>query len=882
MKASLQFRRTFIALAVAACFGQAQANPTGLQVVSGQAVQTQVGNTLSIANSANAILNWGSFSIAASEVTRFVQPNAQSAVLNRVVGSDPSQLLGGLLSNGKVFLVNPAGILVGQGARIDVAGFVASTLNLTDANFLAGNLKFDTTPNAAKVINQGSITTPTGGQVFLVGSAVENSGIVAAPNGQIVLAAGQTVQLIDTAAPGLKVEITGDGSVTNLGKVIADTGRVGMVGALVRNGGSIDASSAVADGGRIFLKASRNISLEENSAITATSQTGTGGQVDLQAAGRIIQTQNGVVDASGLTRGGNITLTSGLGTYDGAFLSGSLKANAMAGTGGNITLTGNDLYLAAATLEARGTTLGGQIRIGGDFQGRNPEVPNAGTTRLNTTTRLDVSAGQGQGGSVVVWSNDSTAFSGVIDARGATAPQGGTVEVSSKNTLAYAGLTRAGTLLLDPKDITISAAAGQSGFQLVDPDPGSGNNFGSAVADVRGGNVLVTSPGDSFNQPASGAVYLFNGTTGALVSTLRGDIANSRVGSGGVLTSGSNFLVASPAWANGASAPNAGAVTWGSGATGVSGNVSSTNSLIGSSSGDRVGSGGITLLMNGNYLVVSPDFNGGQGAVTWGDGGSGISGAVSSTNSLVGTSSSDHVGSSGVTQVGSSGDKYLVLSPLWGGGAGAVTWGDGATGVSGSVSSLNSLVGSISSDQVGSQPPIVLSNGNYLIVTPGWNSSAGAVTWGDASVGVKGAIDSSNSLVGSANGDQVGAGGITMVNFGGSYVVVSPNWSGSLGAVTWGSSTTGAKGTINSNNSLIGSVTGDQVGSAGVTALNSGNYVVASPNWNSGLGAATLGDGTAGITGTINSNNSLIGSASGDQVGSGGVDGAEQRQLCGG
>jgi filamentous hemagglutinin family protein len=102
----------------------AQANPIGPELASGQAQFAQQGNTLTVNNSNGAVINWQGFSIAPEETTRFIQPSADSRVLNKVTGADPSQLLGTLQSNGKVFLINPAGVLVGEGAKIDVAGFV--------------------------------------------------------------------------------------------------------------------------------------------------------------------------------------------------------------------------------------------------------------------------------------------------------------------------------------------------------------------------------------------------------------------------------------------------------------------------------------------------------------------------------------------------------------------------------------------------------------------------------------------------------------------------------------------------------------------------------------------------------------------------------------
>jgi len=253
----------------------AHAFPTGPQVISGTAALSQSGNLLTINNSANAILNWQQFNITVGESVRFNQPTASSSVLNQVLGADPSSIYGQLSSNGRVWLVNPAGILVGPGARIDTAAFIASTLNLRNEDFLAGKLTFGGTQNAGSISNQGSITTPEGGSVYLIASNVSNAGLITTPKGETILAAGQSVKLIDTATPGVNVEVTGAiGNTTNLGIIIADAGRIGMVGVLVKNSGKLNASSVVNQGGRIFLKASNRIELANSSRISADGSMG--------------------------------------------------------------------------------------------------------------------------------------------------------------------------------------------------------------------------------------------------------------------------------------------------------------------------------------------------------------------------------------------------------------------------------------------------------------------------------------------------------------------------------------------------------------------------------------------------------------------------------
>lgn len=424
--------------------------------------------------------------------------------------------------------------------------------------------------------------------------------------------------------------------------------------------------------------------------------------------------------------------------------------------------------------------------------------------------------------------------------------------------------------------------------QLQDPNPNTGNQFGASILVLPSGNVVVTSPYDDAGGTDAGAVYLFNGFTGQLISTLTGFSPNDNIGSGGLvaLTNG-NYVVTSLSWDNG-SATDAGAVTWGNGTTGVSGTVNSTNSFVGTLTNDRIGSGGVTVLPNGCYIVCSPSSNTGSvtstGAVTWGNGSTGVVGKVNSTNSLVGILLNDQVGSGGVTVLANG--NYVVKSPLWDNSitdSGAVTWGNGATGISGAVNSLNSLVGAKASDQLGSGGVTALANGNYVIISPLWDNlvtDVGAVTWGNGTSGINGTVSSSNSLVGTKASDQVGAAGVRALT-NSNYVICSPYWdNGSAvdaGAATWGNGLTGISGSISASNSLVSTLATDMVGSSGVTALTNGNYVVISPYLDNGsfrdAGAVTWGNGLTGISGSISTTNSLIGTRNLDMVGFGGPTG---------
>ena len=292
------FRRKILCLIALFFFSSniAFANPYGPQVINGNVSFKTQGNNLTITNSPNSIINWQGFSIGVNELTRFIQQSGNSAILNRVIGQDPSAILGALQSNGRVFLINPNGILFGQGARIDVNGLIASTLNLSNQDFLAGRYNFTAGIRAGSIENQGTITTPMGGQVYLIAPDIKNSGIINSPKGDVILAAGHSVQLVDSANPFIAVTVSApENSVVNLGQIIADSGRIGIYGGLISQKGLVKADSAVSEGGKIFLKATKAIELADTSVISADGTKG--GQI-------IVKTEeNGQISGTLIGRG---------------------------------------------------------------------------------------------------------------------------------------------------------------------------------------------------------------------------------------------------------------------------------------------------------------------------------------------------------------------------------------------------------------------------------------------------------------------------------------------------------------------------------------------------------------------------------------------------
>ena len=181
-------------------------------------------------------------------------------------------------------------------------------------------------------------------------------------------------------------------------------------------------------------------------------------------------------------------------------------------------------------------------------------LPNANTTDVTSTTTLTADAGlYGAGGRVIVWSQSGTDFYGNVSTQGAGGGAGGFIEVSSLGQMNYGGQGNAGTggtLLLDPAQLIVDTApaGGFPQFNLI--NPGTGGAFGAVVRALSNGNVAVTDPTVNGNV---GAVYLFNGTTGALISTLTGGTANAFQGSTlTALTNNGNFVVGAPNWNGGA------------------------------------------------------------------------------------------------------------------------------------------------------------------------------------------------------------------------------------------------------------------------------------------------------------------------------------------
>jgi len=431
----------------------AWAAPVDGVVTSGSGSISSSGNVTNIVQGSSKLaINWGSFNIASNETVNFIQPGRDAIALNRIIGGGATEIYGKLNANGQVFLLNPNGVLFGAGASVNVGALLASTLNLSDADFNAGNYRFTGNANStASIINQGNITTESGGYIALLGSQVSNQGTLAARLGNVTLAAGSDMTL-DFAGDGLLSVQVKQGSlhalVENKQLIQADGGTVVMnaktadslIQAVVNNDGMIQANSVDTRDGRVML-VSDNGQLQLNGSISAQ-----GGQV-LADAGNGDTVLRGRVDVSNAT-----------------------------GVGGEVSLLGDRVGLfGTAQVNASGRDGGGKVLIGGDFQGNNAAVRNASQTIVSAATQIDANAtGQGNGGRVIVWSDGSTVAQGKINATGgSTGGDGGFVEVSGKQTLSFsaqvdtrAALGNMGTLLLDPTDLDVIDCLNSCGFNV--------------------------------------------------------------------------------------------------------------------------------------------------------------------------------------------------------------------------------------------------------------------------------------------------------------------------------------------------------------------------------------------------------------------------------
>ncbi|MBL3589273.1 MAG: filamentous hemagglutinin N-terminal domain-containing protein [gamma proteobacterium endosymbiont of Lamellibrachia anaximandri] len=464
--------------------GMVLAGPQGGQVVGGQgAISAPNTNTTLIQQqSHNLALEWQSFNVQAQELVRFQQPSASAAVLNRILDQNPSQIFGTIEANGRVFLSNPNGLIFGRTSTVNVGSLIAAGLDMDPGKFMDGKyeLGLPDGQSPGNVINRGIIKAATGGSVVMVGGTASNEGLIVADVGYVHLASGRKA-VVDFDGAGLirfRVDeaVLGNDSgaeaaVANSGEIRAEGGTVVLAGHTARDvfsqvvnntgvihAGSIDKSGGkirltgfgglVANSGRLEASGTKGGSIEvtgdritSSGAIVADGSAGDGGRVKLESADTTLLTENSTTSAQSKTGG---------------------KGGSVQVLGDRVGLFGN------ATIDASGHYGGGEVLVGGDYQGGNPDVLNADRTYVGPDAQIRADAiVDGDGGKVIVWADEITKFYGTISAKGdSNSGSGGFAEVSGKEGLIYRGTTdlsgadgRQGTLLLDPGTITIAGGS---------------------------------------------------------------------------------------------------------------------------------------------------------------------------------------------------------------------------------------------------------------------------------------------------------------------------------------------------------------------------------------------------------------------------------------
>ncbi|HXB51841.1 MAG TPA: filamentous hemagglutinin N-terminal domain-containing protein, partial [Rhizomicrobium sp.] len=256
---------SILSLAVMAVGAKAQ--PTGGSVVAGQAQISAAGaNTLINQTTSKAIINWQSFSVGQGGTVQFNQPNSSAITLNRVTGASASTIDGAIRANGQVWLLNPNGLLFGNGATINVGGLLATTSDINDQDFLSSRYNFSSTSGKGSITNNGTITAANGGSVVLSSSSVSNTGIIQANTGHVVLGGTDTFTVDFAGDHLLNYAISPNsagGKVLNSGKIAAAGGAIlmtaraaqGVQDAVVNNTGMVQATSVRQENGEIILEA---------------------------------------------------------------------------------------------------------------------------------------------------------------------------------------------------------------------------------------------------------------------------------------------------------------------------------------------------------------------------------------------------------------------------------------------------------------------------------------------------------------------------------------------------------------------------------------------------------------------------------------------------
>ena len=478
-----------LAAAILAAFTlDAHALPTGGAVSAGSGSIAQNGSAMTVSQtSQNLAVNWQSFNIGAAERVSFVQPNASAIALNRVLGSDPSRILGQLNANGQVWILNPNGLLFGTSAQVNVGGLVASTLNISDADFFAGKRTFSGSGGA--VTNQGAINAD---YVALLGGQVSNEGVITAQLGTVALAAGNQITLDFNGDKLLNVQV-----------------EQGALDALAQNKQLIRA-----DGGTVLMTAQAADAL----STAVVNNTGV-----IEA--RSIENHNGVIKLLGDMRSGTVNVG---GTLDASAPSpsASLLPLPLAGEGpgrggfietsaAHVKVADNTQVTTAAFNGLAGTWLIDPI----DFT----IASGSGALTTSGIGASTLSTNLGGGGNIAIATNATTAGNGDIFINSAVSWSANKLTLTAHRNIAInASLNGSGTASLALEYGQASAGGGGSDYTLSNGaqiNLPAGGNFSTKLG--TGGGTVAYTVITSLGAAASSN----DGTLQGMVGTLGGNYA---------------------------------------------------------------------------------------------------------------------------------------------------------------------------------------------------------------------------------------------------------------------------------------------------------------------------------------------------------------------
>jgi len=520
--------------ALASIPGLALAGPSGENVVAGGAVVSRPNATHTQVDqsTARAVVNWSTFSVDSDEYVVFNQPGATASILNRVVGANQSQIFGQIDANGRVFLVNPQGVYFAPGAQVNAAALTASVMDITNNNFMSGNYVFTrpaSAPDGATVENAGQINVSDGGFVVLAGDYANNTGIISARLGSVVLAAGSqmTLDLSDDGLVSFAVDeatVSSLAGANNSGQILADGGQVIMtakvandlVATAVNNDGLLQARRIVADGGEIYLAAAGGDIVQAGTVDVSGENGQSGGEVGITGDADITLTAGSQINAngSGAGNGGTVNVIAD-GTM--AFRR-DAGISARAGTegerGGKVELSGHEGIQVRGNLQLG---KGGELTIdpavvalvdsSGSYGGSYGSTIGVGFIEDQLNSDVDIS---------VLASNAIFASSGVADITATSGTGALTLRVTGPGGGAPVSFTfsgSSGTNILTDGNIEL---AGVTINIAGDFTASAGTNVGSVnLGKVAAGNVRI------FTGSAGGDITLNTGGIAAASTLLR-------------------------------------------------------------------------------------------------------------------------------------------------------------------------------------------------------------------------------------------------------------------------------------------------------------------------------------------------------------------------